>query len=1081
MKPELSLADLLKEEFESPIRVRGRDYFLENRAQLNTRDDFFASFKVSGEGVYFSNINFDENSQEFGLDCTCPYFEANFNCKHLWASILEVDRLRMLPSLMGQKDIVRDVIPFEIERPVDVEEAPRWQEMLHQIQRKVDRELSYKNKKPAKASTSDRNSNPRAGMYAINIPSSIDRNQIQLHLYVQMRLKNGTLGTLKQAELSHGKIQFYDEPQEREFLWDLIGRTEIITSFYSGNANQTKINSLTLTSGHADAILRKISDGGKLYHLKGESARYHGFYDAPNLAPFEYEKDLWTFQLVLRKAEHGYLLHGSLVNEEGDSRPITEVMSFLEHFVVFENSIARSDLSEHVVWYELVKSRALPINEVELESFLTYFWNQAHSKIPIELPDEVQMKDNTGVEPIPRVSFEPSKNRGSFAAKMSFDYNGEIADANNGKYIYNISKREKIIRDLDFERKCLSVLFDMSLIESEDVSIQAVFSSAEFLPAVEKFLSLNWQVFAKQQKIRNGTDYQINVTSGVDWFDVNADIKFDQKILHLPQLLQALKSGQRMITLDDGSLGILPEEWLAKLAPFVGLAKATDEGLRLSKVQALFLTASLDENINFTADQKFKSLKNIISDLKNLDPEESSPNLKGSLRDYQKLGLSWLSMIAKHEIGGILADDMGLGKTIQVLALLAGKTSKLPTLVLAPKSLIFNWQNEAAKFTPHLKVLVYAGNSRHELIKLIPKHNIVLSTYQTLRNDIEAFQEQKFQYLILDEAHNLKNSQSQITMAAKLIVAEKKIALTGTPIENSLMDLFSILSVVTPGLVTDSQAQRWVKEADPVTIGRLARALTPFVLRRTKEQVLKDLPEKTEQVLYCELSVSERARYDELKSFYWNQLSGKIEEKGLAKSKIEVLEALLRLRQAACHQGLLDKNFTEESSTKFDLVSEQLDNVIKDGHKALIFSQFTTLLGLFAKKLEKAGIEYEYLDGKTFNREDRVTNFQTNKKCQVFLLSLKAGGVGLNLTAADYVFILDPWWNPAAESQAIDRTHRIGQTKKVFAYKIIAKNTVEEKILALQEKKKSLAKAVISQDSSLLKSLNFDDLKDLFI
>ncbi len=1080
MTPELKIADLLKNDFDSSIRVRGKDYFLEGRVRHAKDGESSAHFKVDGSNQYETKIQYDKILENFRLDCTCPYFEDNFNCKHLWASILEIDRLNILPRLMGEFKGTRNVAAQNV-LDTEVHSQPRWQEILEQVQRKIDRDLTYKTGKAVKNPAQDRNASPRVGVYAINIPSSIDRNQIQLHLYVQMRLKKGALGALKVAELSQNKIQFYEAPEEREFLWDLIGRTEFITTFYSGASSTSKVNSLTLTLGHADAILRKISDAGKLYQLKGENARYYGFYDSPNLHPIQYERELWSFQINLKKSETGYLLFGELVSDQGQTRSVDKVTGHLEHFAFFEGSIARSDLSEHKTWYELVKSRPLPLVENELESFLDYFWNQSNSKISIELPPEIQMIEKLGIQPFPQISFEPSKNRGSFAARLAFNYEGEIVEPNSGRQIYQISKREKIIRDLDFEKKCLQLVKEMSLIESEDLSIHAYFTSGEFLGAVEKTLALGWKVFAKDQRVHQGSNYQINITSGTDWFDVNADIKFDQKLLRLPQLLQALKTGERMITLDDGSLGILPEEWLNKLAPFVGLAKATDEGLRLSKVQALFLTASLDENIKFTSDLKFKSLKNIISDLKDLNPDEASPNLQGHLRDYQKIGLSWLLTIAKHEIGGVLADDMGLGKTIQVLALLANKKSKLPNLVLAPKSLIFNWQNEAAKFTPHLKVLVYAGGSRQTLLKQIPKYDIILSTYQTLRNDIEDFQNIKFQYLILDEAHNLKNSQSQITMAAKLISAEKKFALTGTPVENSLMDLFSILSVVTPGLVTEAQAQRWVKEADPDTIQRLARALAPFILRRTKDQVLKDLPEKSEQVLYCELSVNERLKYDELKSFYWTQLSGKIEEKGLAKSKIEVLEALLRLRQAACHQGLLNKNYKEGTSTKFDLVTEQLDNVIKDGHKALIFSQFTTLLGLFAKELEKRGIEFEYLDGKTFNREERVSNFQTNKKCQVFLLSLKAGGVGLNLTAADYVFILDPWWNPAAESQAIDRTHRIGQTKKVFAYKIIAKDTVEEKILALQEKKKNLAKAIISGDASLLKNLNVEDLKDLFI
>ena len=300
-------------------------------------------------------------------------------------------------------------------------------------------------------------------------------------------------------------------------------------------------------------------------------------------------------------------------------------------------------------------------------------------------------------------------------------------------------------------------------------------------------------------------------------------------------------------------------------------------------------------------------------------------------------------------------------------------------------------------------------------------------------------------------------------MACRLISAKRKISLSGTPVENSLSDLFSILSIVNPGLITKNQAANWSRTTDAASLKQLARAMRPFVLRRTKTQVLKDLPEKSEQLIYCELSAGERKKYNDLKKFYWSKLSGKLEEKGLARSKIEILEALLRLRQAACHQGLLEEKAKLQKSAKFEVLLDQIDNVIKDGHKALIFSQFTKLLELLKFHLDERGIKYEYLDGQTSDRQERVERFQNDSQIPLFLLSLKAGGVGLNLTAADYVFVLDPWWNPAAEAQAIDRAHRIGQKRKVFAYKLIAKDTVEEKILELQQSKKDLANAIISE------------------
>ena len=444
-----------------------------------------------------------------------------------------------------------------------------------------------------------------------------------------------------------------------------------------------------------------------------------------------------------------------------------------------------------------------------------------------------------------------------------------------------------------------------------------------------------------------------------------------------------------------------------------------------------------------------------------------------------------MHILSENALGGILADDMGLGKTIQMLAVFSIFTSmkdkpKIPSLVVAPKSLVFNWRNEFEKFTPKLKVLTYFGNDRKEQIKEFSKYDVLLTTYHTLRNDIESLKDVPFYFYILDEAQNIKNPRSQLTLSTKLIKSEKKFALTGTPIENSIGDLVSILSVVNPGLITESLGQKMLKLTEPDDLKRFSKALAPFILRRTKEQVLKDLPSKTEQVLYCELSDEERAKYNEIKNYYWQKLNNKIKDNGIKNSKIEILGALLRLRQISCHMGLVDKSKLGEPSAKFDLLVDQIQTLINEGHMALVFSSFTSLLKILSQQLREKNIQFEYLDGQTKDRAERVNNFQTNEQISLFLLSLKAGGVGLNLTSADYVFIIDPWWNPAAESQAIDRCYRIGQTKSVFAYKLIAKNTVEEKILKLQERKKILAENIINSDANILKELSMDDLSDLF-
>jgi len=404
----------------------------------------------------------------------------------------------------------------------------------------------------------------------------------------------------------------------------------------------------------------------------------------------------------------------------------------------------------------------------------------------------------------------------------------------------------------------------------------------------------------------------------------------------------------------------------------------------------------------------------------------------------------------------------------------------LPTLVVAPKSLIFNWIDETNRFAPNLRVLNYTGLERRGAHEQFDQFDLIVTTYGTLRQDIGELTKQRFRYVILDEAQAIKNADSQSAKAARLLKARHRLAMTGTPVENQLGDLWSIFEFLNPGMLGRSNQARLFSGkglSDKTSVELLARALRPYLLRRTKEQVLTELPAKTEQTLYCELEPKQRKLYDELRDYYRDLLNNKIAKSGLKQSKIQVLEALLRLRQAACHPALLDKSNAKLPSAKFDALLEQLEELRSEGHKALVFSQFTSLLALLRRELDQRGYTYEYLDGKTTKRGEVVKRFQEDAKCGLFLISLKAGGHGLNLTAADYVFILDPWWNPAVEAQAVDRAHRMGQTKPVFAYRLIARDTVEEKILTLQAQKKQLAEAIISADENLLRTLTAEDLQ----
>jgi SNF2 family DNA or RNA helicase len=485
-------------------------------------------------------------------------------------------------------------------------------------------------------------------------------------------------------------------------------------------------------------------------------------------------------------------------------------------------------------------------------------------------------------------------------------------------------------------------------------------------------------------------------------------------------------------------------------------------------------------------DETFARVRSELHTFGGVQPEDPPRSFRGTLREYQREALGWFSFLRRFQFGGCLADDMGLGKTVMVLALLDARrqsnrsAERLPSIVVVPRSLVFNWKDEAARFAPKLKIADYTGPQRDP--RSLGDADVVLTTYGTLRRDAARLHALEFDYAILDEAQAIKNAVTASAKASRLLRARHRLALSGTPIENHLGELWSLFEFLNPGVLGTAKAFQSASSArmkGDDNVEWLSRALRPFILRRTKEQVAPELPNRTEQTLQCELEPAQRRHYDELRAHYRQTLLARIARDGVNRSKMQILEALLRLRQAACHSGLIDPARAHEPSAKFEVLIPRLLEVIAEGHKALVFSQFTSLLALLRPRLDALDIPYEYLDGRTRDRAERVARFQSDPDCRVFLISLKAGGLGLNLTAAEYVFLLDPWWNPAVEAQAIDRAHRIGQTRHVFAYRLLARDTVEEKVAELQQSKRELADAILKADAGLIRSLKAEDLEML--
>jgi non-specific serine/threonine protein kinase len=503
-------------------------------------------------------------------------------------------------------------------------------------------------------------------------------------------------------------------------------------------------------------------------------------------------------------------------------------------------------------------------------------------------------------------------------------------------------------------------------------------------------------------------------------------------------------------------------------------------------IDELYETRS-EEELTIQLEEKYERIKE-FHDIKEIPPPQ---NLQPILRPYQVAGFQWLNYLHEVSWGGILADDMGLGKTVQALSFLQHfhtTYNGLKALVVCPTTLIYNWENEIRKFTPTLSYYIHHGPLRSRNIKEWQKSNVIITTYGTLRSDIKLFVAVPLDYVVLDESQAIKNPSSKVTKAAALLNAKHRLCMSGTPLQNNTFDIYAQMNFLNPGMLGTVEFFRQEfaipidKLGEEVQKDHLRKILYPFILRRTKEQVAKDLPEKTETILFCEMEEEQRKIYDAYRNEFRNKILGTIEEQGIQKSQLTILQGLMKLRQICDSPAILNElEKFENHSIKLDELAREITENIGH-HKALIFSQFLGMLALVREKLEELGVKYEYFDGSTSapDREKAIQSFQNNDEVRVFLISLKAGGVGLNLTAADYVYIVDPWWNPAVEQQAIDRTHRIGQTKNIFAYRMICKDTIEDKIMQLQEKKRALAKDLIADDSSFVKALTREDVEYLF-
>lgn len=1109
----MSLAKLFESKFRGDIRFRGAAYVQAERVAVTRvlTDELYA---IVRDGVEF-HTQLSRQDGELRMFCSCVG-DGNTRdpaCKHLWATLLAVDHGHLLssPARPGHvPPFVQEVVPSLLDTPFGEDDDMGGDVYIPSVTRTIAaptqaaaspvlrtvalrdweaklRELKTRMVPAVPTSSESAESRERELFYEVDVEESLKSEMLVIQTSQRQIRASGQWGKLKPLKVRPGKLDEIEHQDDRQILAYLIGGTPDRSGWFAQQAEfqsalfryrlPYELCTLLLPLMCKTERLRFIGDEGKSPALTWD--------DGPE----------WTLCMALR--EEGELdkwkLNGELRRGE-EVMPLTDVRVIVPGgLVIAGTTISRVDDFGAFDWVRLLRSeQSLAVPGGEQRELVDQLLDMPN--LPkLDLPEELRLNE---IRAVPRayLTLKSPRTKGwrheRLTGVVEFEYEGAVVPGASSQWA--IVQREQgrcILRDREAENGFWSQLKEggfRRLLDHRQTLHDVEIPVIDLADAVRKLIPAGWQVRADGKQVRQGAALQFRIRTGIDWFELGGDADFDGIKASFPELLAALKRGDNTIRLDDGSLGILPEEWLQQYGMLAGLGSVEEDHLRFGATQVGLLDALLEDEASVDVDEKFLAIRDKLRNFGGVEAADEPQGFKGTLRPYQKEGLGWLQFLQDFHFGGCLADDMGLGKTVQLLALLLERsrntTERRPSLIVVPKSLLFNWVQEIQRFTPELSCVEYTGLQRADLREHLAKTDIVLTTYGTLRRDILQLRDIAFDYAVLDEAQTIKNANSQVAKACRLLKAEHRLALSGTPIENHLGDLWSIFEFLNPGMLGRSAAFRVhaLDGKDNQSRQMLAKGIRPFVLRRTKREVAADLPDKFEETIFCQMGKRQKALYSELREHYRDSLLGMVKQQGMNKSRMHVLEALLRLRQAACHPALLDRETREEAFAKLDILVPQIEELIEEGHKSLVFSQFTSMLSILKEHLDKKGVPYVYLDGKTRNRKQVVEQFQNDPDTKVFLISLKAGGLGLNLTAAEYVFLLDPWWNPAVEAQAIDRAHRVGQTRQVFAYRLICKDTVEEKILELQKQKRELADAILAaEEGSVLDSLTAEDLEHL--
>ncbi len=1040
----------LKNRVPDIIFKQGMEYFKDGRVKIKQWDNLSITATVQGTYPYLVRLMADERS--FDATCTCPY---NYICKHAVAAALKV--------IDEQRSREED----------DSKEIGNWREYfdklitIQQVDSDFSQEVRWKL------------------LYIIHILENY-WNIKPVKVYMK---KDGT----------YGRIQ---EPSFNELSEQNVFRTsgDLIAISYLERI-QSQQSSVYYRGRLETSYLNFGLDAGQLFNLLRTSELHIKNEDGSIGTRIRFGRKPWKLVFKLIEREDHYIFQ-PYFSRDDEELPITRETKILTTNPIWFYRDGKLHYSNFPLRYSYIKSfidenSDIMVNKEEYQTFISDYL----AKLPIfpyvEFPPDIAVKEITEISG-KRLYIEEMDDQLVVSLSILYDdIEIPFSQANDQPLHYDTKSKEimRVHRDREAENAIRFRILQSNILEDTPGLFYATFEEAldwlfDELPklAEEGFEIMGEENLVRFKVKRAKANFDVNISSETDWFDIEMTLEFDGVPVSLEELKRALRKNKKFVKLRDGSIARLPQKLIEKFNYILNFGKVEDDSVRFANHHLTFIDRLLAD-----ADQKkMDSLsQEKLGKLETFETIENYPlpgNFRGNLRDYQRAGFDWMNFLKDFSFGGILADDMGLGKTIQALIMLQSEINqdqKSSNLIVAPTSVIFNWVREIEKFTPQIKYLVHYGTRRSKDIRRMRRYPLVLTTYGHLRRDINFLKEINFNYAILDESQNVKNPGSETSKAVRLINAKNRLALTGTPVENNTMDLWSQFAFINPGLLgeqaffRDNFMKPIEKEQNVQVATELKKLIFPFILRRTKEDVAKELPEKVENIVYSPMSEEQQKLYNNWRHSYRDHIQKEIENKGLDKSKFKVLEGLTRLRQIACHPELVESRYVDNVG-KFEALIEMVEEIISEKHKVLIFSQFVKMLHIIRRHLDGNNIPYSYLDGTTKDRETPVNEFQENDDIRIFLISLKAGGTGLNLTAADYVVHYDPWWNPAVEMQATDRAYRIGQTRKVFAYKLISKDSVEEKIVRLQNKKRDLVDSLITTEEAFFKSLSKEDILDLF-